>query len=342
MSSRSLKLLAVAPFVVGAGVLGLLALMMAAAFQTAGEEPGQTLAAGDCSVTVTGVASPTLDETQLGNARTIIATGISLRIPTRGLIVAIATAMQESTMRNVNYGDVAGPDSRGLFQQRAPWGSLAERMDPATSARFFFEGGSTGPDGYSEPGLLDIQGWESMPVTLAAQAVQRSAFPLAYAKWEPLATRLVGGARSVGGLTCDSDIGVTVGTGAVGDMLRVALAQQGKPYVWGGTGPDSFDCSGLFVYSWREAGFRLTVRTAAQMYANSTPVTAGSEQPGDILFTSFDADGPGHMLIVVRKGLAVQAPRTGDVVKLTPYRDSSRFVIGRIKRSVLEPIPAAA
>jgi cell wall-associated NlpC family hydrolase len=263
-------------------------------------------------------------------------------VPTRGLIVAVATAMQESTLRNVDYGDRAGPDSRGLFQQRDPWGTLAERMDPPTAARLFFEGGSAASDGYSEPGLLDVPGWQQMPVTLAAQTVQRSAFPLAYAKWEAMATRLVTGARTSSGLDCGTDVGVQVGDDANGRMLRVALAQQGKPYVWGATGPGSFDCSGLLVYSWRQAGYRMTVRTAAQMYSNSTPVAPGRERPGDLLFTSFDADGPGHMLIVVRKGLAVQAPRTGDVVKLTPYTDSSRFVIGRLKRSVLEPLPASA
>lgn len=120
---------------------------------------------------------------QRENAAVIVATGVRLGVPEQGLVVAIATARQESTLRNLNYGD---RDSLGLFQQRAPWGSVADRTTPRISAELFFTGGRGG-----QPGLLDIAGWEGMSVAAAAQAVQVSAFPDAYAQWEPLARAVV-------------------------------------------------------------------------------------------------------------------------------------------------------
>lgn len=116
------------------------------------------------------------------NARTIVAVGRSLGVDEYGLVIALATAAQESTLRNLDWGDL---DSVGLFQQRpsAGWGSVAQLTTPEYSARLFF-GGQHNPNTGITNGLLDIPGWRSMTVTQAAQAVQISAFPDAYAKWE--------------------------------------------------------------------------------------------------------------------------------------------------------------
>lgn len=116
------------------------------------------------------------------NARTIIQVGRSLGVGEYGLVIALATAMQESSLRNLNYGD---RDSLGLFQQRPSkgWGTAAQVTDPTYAARLFF-GGPQGPNTGVTRGLLDIPGWQSQPVTHAAQAVQRSGHPDAYAKWE--------------------------------------------------------------------------------------------------------------------------------------------------------------
>lgn len=319
---RTAVAMAVVVLVVFVGVVALL---------FAGSRGGRTDASrpASCSAELAGLGSiPGLDAAQLANAGTIIGVGRQLGVPRRGLVVAIATAMQESTLRNLTYGD---RDSVGLFQQRpsSGWGNVAELTTPAVAARKFYTA------------LLDVPGWEGMPVTVAAQRVQRSAFPLAYAKWEALAAALVGTALSGSALDCDSTIGYPTPDGPIGDMLRIALGQQGKPYVWGATGPDSFDCSGLIVYAWRMAGYRSTVRTSQQMYRVSDPVPLGSERPGDLLFAQFRADGPGHVLIVVRPGLAVQAPRTGDVVKLTPYSAKGGWVVGRLRPEVLRPMSAA-
>jgi murein DD-endopeptidase MepM/ murein hydrolase activator NlpD len=119
-----------------------------------------------------------LTSEQIANAKTIIDVGKQRDIPPYGWTVAIATAMQESTLRNLNYGD---RDSLGLFQQRpsAGWGSPAQVTDPVYAASKFYEG------------LAKVPRWQKMPVTVAAQTVQRSAFPLAYAKHERLAAAVV-------------------------------------------------------------------------------------------------------------------------------------------------------
>jgi hypothetical protein len=123
-----------------------------------------------------------LDAEQSRHAGVITAVGQQAGVPPFGLQIALATAMQESGLRNLPYGD---RDSLGLFQQRpsAGWGSAEQVMDPVYAAQAFF-GGSDGPNNGEPPGLLDVGGWADMPLTVAAQAVQRSAFPDAYARWE--------------------------------------------------------------------------------------------------------------------------------------------------------------
>jgi hypothetical protein len=97
-------------------------------------------------------------------------------------VIALAAAMQESGLRNLDYGD---RDSLGLFQQRPStgWGTPAQVTDPVYASKLFF-GGPSNPNKGKTRGLLDIKGWQSMTVTQAAQAVQISAYPDAYAKWE--------------------------------------------------------------------------------------------------------------------------------------------------------------
>ncbi len=169
---------------------------------------------GEFRVEVTG-QMPRMSEygeVQLRNAARIIKVGQELKVPPRGWVVAVATAMQESRLRNLANPTVAGSetipnegvgsdhDSVGLFQQRASWGTVAQRMTPEYAARKFYEK------------LLKVPGWERMPLTRAAQAVQISAFPDAYAKHETLAATIVnalagGAARTVpvaGRQACDA------------------------------------------------------------------------------------------------------------------------------------------
>ena len=116
------------------------------------------------------------------NARTVVSIGRSLGVPEYGLVVALAAAAQESGLRNLTYGD---RDSIGLFQQRPStgWGTPTQILEPTYAARLFF-GGPKNPNAANTRGLLDIPGWQAKSVTDAAQSVQLSGFPTAYAKWE--------------------------------------------------------------------------------------------------------------------------------------------------------------
>ncbi|WP_229073262.1 peptidase M23 [Actinoplanes sp. DH11] len=115
---------------------------------------------------------------QLENARVIVTVGTERQVPRQGLVIAVATALQESRLRNLSYGD---RDSVGLFQQRPSqgWGTPEQLSDPAYQAREFYDK------------LLTIDGWSRMRLTEAAQAVQVSAYPEAYSKHTRAATTLV-------------------------------------------------------------------------------------------------------------------------------------------------------
>jgi hypothetical protein len=115
-----------------------------------------------------------LDPEQAENAALLTAQGLDRGLPARAATIAIATALQESKLSNITYGD---RDSLGLFQQRPSqgWGTPEEIMDPVYATGRFYDG------------LVEVAGYESLPITEAAQAVQRSGFPDAYAQHEPRA-----------------------------------------------------------------------------------------------------------------------------------------------------------
>lgn len=123
-----------------------------------------------------------LDAEQTANAKLIISVGRQMGVPDRGIAIALGTAMQESWLRNLDWGD---RDSLGLFQQRPStgWGTAAQVQDPVRATKVFF-GGPSDPNGSRTRGLLDIPGWQSMSFAQAAQAVQISAYPDRYARWE--------------------------------------------------------------------------------------------------------------------------------------------------------------
>jgi LysM repeat protein len=148
---------------------------------------GKTLTIPTLAIVTTSSVTPSavLTPEMKANALTIIRVGKSLGVPSYGLVIALAAAAQESGLRNLTYGD---RDSLGLFQQRpsAGWGSRAQLLDPTYAAKLFY-GGAKNPNVGNTRGLLDIPGWQSMSVTQAAQAVQLSGYPTAYAKWETAA-----------------------------------------------------------------------------------------------------------------------------------------------------------
>lgn len=116
------------------------------------------------------------DAEQMSNARLIMAVGHEMGMSQRDVLVGIIAAMQESSLRNLTGGSA---DSVGLFQQRGGWGSYSQRHNPMWAAQKFF---ST---------LKSVKGRNGLSLSGAAQAVQRSAYPDAYAKWEDDARRLM-------------------------------------------------------------------------------------------------------------------------------------------------------
>lgn len=111
---------------------------------------------------------------QAANAALISGIAVQRGLPARAASIALATSIQESKLRNIGHGDNAGPDSRGLFQQRPSqgWGTEDQVMDPVYATNRFYEE------------LEQIPGYETMSITEAAQKVQRSAYPEAYADHE--------------------------------------------------------------------------------------------------------------------------------------------------------------
>jgi hypothetical protein len=122
---------------------------------------------------------------QLANARVIVAVAAARHLPVAAAVLGVATAMGESSLRNLPYGDGAiNPDgtvadSVGLFQQQHWWGTRAERMTPSYAAGAFFSH------------LVRVRGWEAKSPTAAIHAVQRNADPMFYARFVPAAVEVV-------------------------------------------------------------------------------------------------------------------------------------------------------
>lgn len=150
----------------------------------------QVMPSGTCTVTL-GERSDTKTAEQADNIGLIVAGSIRHGLPARGATIAIATAIQESSLRNIDYGD---RDSVGLFQQRPSmgWGSVEEIMDPYYSTDKFYNS------------LKHLDGWQDMEVTVAAQRIQVSGYPDAYADHEEEGRLWASALTGHGGdVTCD-------------------------------------------------------------------------------------------------------------------------------------------
>lgn len=327
--------------VVGAVSVGLLTLLIS----SGGNDSNPATGAGSCTTLASGSAAPEagLTQEQLANAQTIVAVGRQLGVPAYGWVVAVATALQESSLTNLPTGHL---DSVGLFQQRSGWAPAADRLDPAKAARMFYEGGRGG-----QKGLVQVKDFESMPLTRAAQAVQASAFPDAYARWEPLAQQIVASPRVLSA-SCYTDADY-VGDGTPGsNAVASALQELGKPYSWGGGGiggagtgfgPGSatvgFDCSSLVQYAYHRAtGMTLPRVTDAQAAALPHVPPGSKLRAGDLLFFRSPADPPSsyhHVGIYDGQGGMVHAPRTGKTVEVVhdvlkdPYFASQLALVAR-------------
>ncbi|MFE3035385.1 heavy metal transporter [Streptomyces canus] len=196
-----------------------------------------------CKVVSGGTGGPSYEFTpeQAVNAATITAVGTGRGLPERAVAIALATALQESGLRNISHGD---RDSLGLFQQRPSqgWGTPKEILDPTYAAAEFYKH------------LVKVRGYQDLPLTVAAQRVQRSGYPEAYAKHEPdaelLAAALTGTAAAT--LTCD---GRQEATRAAQDTAQAAA-----------TGPD-----GVRSALVRDFGRDALETTAAEVGGKAAP-----------------------------------------------------------------------
>jgi len=268
-----------------------------------------------------GTSSVTAEQTT--NAQTIISVVRARQLPERAAVIAVAAALVESGLRNVNTGD---RDSRGLFQERPSqgWGTPEDILNPAYATGKFLDH------------LVTIPNWPALPPGVAEQDVERSAFPDRYAPEEPAATHLVtqfwpapSDVASVGctdqGDIPSAAVSLPAGFALPADpraaaAISYAIAQIGKPYVWGASGPDAFDCSGLVHAAWAAAGVPLDSGTASQLHDGTAVPGLAFVQPGDLLFTpgAFGSPAnPRHVGLYIGDGLLINAfdTQTGVIVQ---------------------------
>ncbi|WP_405723673.1 heavy metal transporter [Streptomyces sp. NBC_01537] len=196
-----------------------------------------------CTVTADG-RTLKLEPQQAANASTIAAVASSRSLPERAVTIALATSLQESGLRNLNHGD---RDSMGLFQQRPSqgWGTAAQIMDPVHASNEFFDS------------LVKIHGYSRLPLTVAAQKVQKSGYPQAYAKHE-----------------ADAALLATALTGRVSAALNCTTATSGAKLRGG-------DPAKVRARLSREFGSKVTASTAKMSGTSHTSDTSDSKASND-------------------------------------------------------------
>ena len=323
------------------------------------------------------------DQQQLANAQTIIKVGLGLGMSRRDIRIGLMVALQESGLRNLDYGD---RDSLGIFQQRPSqgWGTPDQVTNAEYAAQKFFNA------------LKGVKNRDEMSLTLAGQAVQRSAYPYAYADDADDAAQLLkqlgfsgGGGRDdfrqpkgqnimdqlgpefkaitqptvpvpmsqqlaptadtilgAGPVLAPMDFseimapqydtedafkqiarggrGGGAATGDAGKMLKFAKRFIGTPYVWGGTTPSGFDCSGFTQYVFKKFGIDLP-RVSADQGRMGKRISLDKLKPGELVFWDNSArnNGADHVAIYLGNGKIIEAPRPGRSVQISSMYDQA-------------------
>lgn len=297
---------------------GAIALVQAAFGKSA--HGANCVAAGTTGSSVTGYGPQ-----EMGHAATIVAVGKQMNVPERGWVIAITTAITESRLRNLTYGD---RDSLGLFQQRPSqgWGSVQQIMNPNYSSEQFYRH------------LTALPNWQNMSVAEAAQTVQRSGFPDRYALFESVAHQIV---AVVHVANCDTSgtgdcNAVQAPTSAAMAAIIYACHQRGLPYVWGGNGPGGghvgFDCSGLTKAAYGVAGIALPRTAHTQFQAGPRVSDVEPLLPGDLVFYGTPARIH-HVGLYIGDGKMINAPTFGQPVQVNNHRHPGDDYVGATRPS---------
>ncbi|MTD58119.1 NlpC/P60 family protein [Amycolatopsis pithecellobii] len=250
-----------------------------------------------------------LDDEQRQIVRQIVDIGKQRGLSPRAWQVAIQAGMTESGLHNLSYGD---RDSLGIFQMRPSmgWGTEAQLRDVGYEVNKFYDV------------LLGVPGWDQQRPGSSAQDVERSAFPDRYHRWEPMAAYLVENVGQVADMVgCGQSAGLVLPPNqAAAAAIAFALGERGKPYVWGATGPNSYDCSGLMLRAYQAAGITLD-RVSQDQYHDGAMLPVRTAQPGDLLFWAYDPSNPNtihHVAMYLGDGKIVEAQQTGVPVHVRP------------------------
>ncbi|MGP4015954.1 C40 family peptidase [Saccharopolyspora sp. 5N708] len=270
----------------------------------------------------------TLTDESVGIAKRIIEIGEQRGLPPRAWQIAIQAGKTESNLANVFHGD---RDSLGIFQMRPSmgWGTVQQVTDVDYQINKFYDV------------LLAVPGWQEMRPGDAAQRVERSAFPLRYHKWEPMAAHLVSVEGNVEGVSaCGNLPGASV---LAQQAISYAQAQLGKPYVWGAAGPDSFDCSGLTQQAWKAAGVEIPKYSQTQYFQGGVHVPLSQAQPGDLVFWGYgrDPNGIHHVALYLGDNEVLHAPQPGESVEVEKLWDGGQLLPTVVRPAADTPPPAA-
>lgn len=254
-----------------------------------------------------------LDDEAVGIASQIIEIGQQRELPPRAWQIAIQAGKTESNLANLTHGD---RDSLGIFQMRPSmgWGTVEQVTDVDYQINKFYDV------------LLEIPDWEGMRPGAAAQQVERSAFPLRYHEWEPMAAHLVSTEGSVEGISGCADL--PRASVLAEQALDYAQDQIGKPYVWGAAGPDEFDCSGLTQQAWNAAGVEIPKYSQTQYHQGGEQVSLSEAQPGDLVFWGYGRDPGGihHVALYLGDDEVLHAPQPGEEVERTELWDGGELL----------------
>lgn len=264
-----------------------------------------------------------LDQEQKGTVALIISIGKQRGLAPRAWQVAIQAGMTESGLHNLDHGD---RDSLGIFQMRPSmnWGSAAEVTNPNYAINKFFDV------------LLSVPDWTNLRPGDAAQSVERSGFPDRYHKWEAMAAVLVQNlGQVVDAAGCGQGLGAALPPSqAAAQAIKFALGEQGKPYVWGATGPNAYDCSGLMLRAYESAGVILP-RVSQDQYKAGAMLPVRNAQPGDLIFLATDPADPStihHVAMYLGDGKIVEAQQTGVPVHIRPFSFDEAEVVPQAVR----------